>query len=179
MNVDFNSLKENLTLAPLEKLEEYYNPRNLNQKDAGILAAISKSSVSAIESAIGSLTHLISNLRIYKECMIDSINLQAESADIATKYTGDVPQQVNILPGVLSMPQTYDLTQIRTDNERMMAIKDQKDKAISQKDIYLRVAKEDVRLFIAAWKRLNISNASFDEFIDSLAKQIYGNTKGK
>ena len=174
MNSFYNDLKNNDTLAPLneEQLTEYYNPQWMNQRDAGILAAISKSSINAIETTIGTITHLAQNLKIYKECMIDSINLQAESADIVTQYTKEIPQQVNVLPGVVSIPPTYDLQKIRIDNERLIQIKDQKDKVKAQKDIYLKVCSEDVRLFISAWKKLNISNASFDEFIESINENI-------
>ena len=166
---NFNELKEQMTLAPLQ---EFYAPKNINSKDAGLLATIAKSSVSSIESTIGTLTHLVQNLKIYKECMIDSINLQAESADIATQYSKEIPQQANTLPGVVATPALYDLNQIRSDNERMIQIKDQKDKVMAQKDIYMRMCSEDVRLFLSAWKRLNISNASFDEFVESLNKAI-------
>jgi len=174
MNSHFDNLKENNTLAPVdgEQLQEYYNPKHLTKRDSGLLATISKSSITAIESTIGSLSHLLQNLKIYKECMIDSINLQAESADIATKYGNEIPQQVNSLPGVISIPASYDLGSIRTDNDRMMAIKDQKDKVANQKEIYLRISNEDVRLFLSAWKRLNLTNAAFDEFIEGLNKQI-------
>jgi len=174
MNSFYNDLINNNTLAPLqeEQLKEYYNPTSLGEHDIKILQSISHSSIRAIETTIGALTHLASNLKIYKDCMIASINLQAESADIATKYTKEIPQQSNILPGIVSAPQSFDLSAIRTDNERMMKIKKDKDKIQQQKDTYLRVAKEDVRLFLSAWKKLNISNAAFDEFIDSLNKQI-------
>jgi len=177
METFYNDLKNQNTLAPLEEasMTTIYAPKNLTQRDSSILARISQSSISAIETTIGSLTHLIQNLKIYKECMIDSINLQAESADISTKYGTDIPQQSNTLPGLNLLPQTFDLQDIRKDNERMMAMKDQKDKVMNQKDIYLRLANEDVRLFLSSWKRLNLSNSSFDEFIDGLHKGLNPN----
>jgi len=174
MNTHFNDLKEQETLAPLqeEKLEEFYAPKNLTPKDASILATISKSSITAIESTIGTLSHLIQNLKIYKECIVDSINLQAESADITTKYSKEIPQQSHILPGIISVPQAYNLNDIKTDNERMLQIKTSKDKSMKQKDIYLRISQEDVRLFLSSWKRLNLANASFDEFVESLNMEL-------
>jgi len=177
MESNFEQLKNNATLAPLqeEKLTEFYTPKSMNNRDATILATISKSSISAIESTIGTLTHLIQNLKVYKECMIDSINLQAESADIATKYSNEIPQQANVLPGVISIPHSYDLNAIKSDNERMMQIKDERDKVTTQKDIYLRVAREDVRLFLGAWRRLTLSDSQYDEFIESLNNEINKN----
>jgi hypothetical protein len=107
--------------------------------------------------------------------MIDSINLNAESIDMSTKYSRDIPSQSNNLPGVISTPQTYDLQAIRKDNEQMMMIQKEKEKVNIQKKIYMRMCSEDIKLFLAAWKRLNISNAAFDEFVESLNLMINSN----
>ena len=172
MDSHFNDLKENKTLAPLQ---EIYQSKNLSQKDSALLAQISKSAISSLNSTIGTLQHLLQNLTTYKECLVDRINLQAESADLATKYARDIPQQSHSLPGVISLPQAYNLDDIKADNSRMEQIKTLKDKAIKQKEIYLRLSEEDVRLFLMNWKRLNYSNASFDEFVESLNSEINQN----
>jgi Ni,Fe-hydrogenase I large subunit len=172
METYVNDLINSPSLAPLE---EMYNPQNLANTDSQILASISKSSIQAIESSIGSLSHLIDNLKIYKQCMIDSINLQAESADIATKYAVNAPTQSHTLPGVITTPQTYDLQSIKSDNERMEQVKTDKEKALQQKKIYLRLAEEDVRVFLQSWKRLQYSDVSFEEFVNTLNANINGN----
>lgn len=156
----------------MKRLSEIQKTINLNDQDTKILSSISKASISAIETTIGSLTHLIQNLNIYKETMIQSINLQAEQADMTAKYVRDIPQQSNTLPGVISTPQSYDLESIRKDNERMTFLSKETEKISKQKNIYLRLASEDVRLFLSSWKRLNLANASFEEFIESLNNQI-------
>ena len=175
METYFNDLKNQKTLAPLnesEHLTELYQSKNLSQKDANLLAQISKSSISSLESTIGSLQHLLSNLSVYKECLIDGINLQAESADLITKYSREIPQQSHTLPGIVTLPQSYDLESIKVDNDRMEQVKALKDKAIKQKEIYLRLSEEDVRIFLGSWKRLNYANASFDEFCESLNAEM-------
>ena len=175
METFINDLVNQPTLAPLnesEQLQEIYQTKNLSQKDANLLAQISKSAITSLQSTIGSLQHLLANLQIYKECLIDGINLQAESADLISKYTRNIPQQSHTLPGVISLPPSYDLESIKTDNERLTQVKELKDKAIKQKEIYLRLSEEDVRLFLGSWKRLNYANASFDEFIESLNAEL-------
>jgi len=169
MNTPVNELMNNSTLAPIK---EFYEPKNLGNNDAQMLATIAKSSISSIEAAVGAITHLISNLKTYKQCMIDSINLQAESADISTKYAINAPSQSHTLPGVISTPQAYDLHGIKSDNERMEQVKADKDKTFQQKRIYLRLAEEDIRVFLQAWKRLQYSDASFEEFIEVLNNSI-------
>jgi Ni,Fe-hydrogenase I large subunit len=168
MNVDIEQLLNSPSLDRLK--ENFYQPQNLNSKDSNILASISKASIQSLESSIGYLTHLVTNLKIFKECLIDSINLQAESADISSKYSKEAPQQSHILPGVISTPPDYDMAGIRSDNERMLQIQDQIEKATNQKNIYMRIAEEDVRLFLASWKRLAYQNTSFDQFIETLNK---------
>jgi Ni,Fe-hydrogenase I large subunit len=172
MKTKITDLINSPTLAPLK---EIYQPKNLGNNDAQMLANISKASITAIEQSVGSLTHLIDNLKIYKQCLIDSINLQAESADIATKYAVNAPSQSHTLPGVISLPQSYDLQSIRSDNERMEQVKASKDKILGQKKIYLRLAEEDVRVFLQAWKRLQYSDQSFEEFVEILNGTINKN----
>jgi Ni,Fe-hydrogenase I large subunit len=175
METFINDLISQPTLAPLEGLQEMYNPKNLADNDAKMLASISKSSINAIETSIGALNHLVENLNVYKQCMIDSINLQAESADIATKYAVSAPSASYTLPGIVTVPQSYDLQSIKSDNERMEQVKSNKEKAVSQKRIYFRLAEEDVRVFLQAWKRLAYSDASFEEFIEALNGSINKN----
>jgi Ni,Fe-hydrogenase I large subunit len=173
MNSDKEQLLHNATLDNIK--ESFYSPQNLNNKDANILASISKSSIQSLESCIGVLTHLLSNLKIYKECLIDNVNLQAEKLDITSKYAKDIPQQSNILPGVIQTPPSYDMSSLRSDNERMLQLKDSVDKASQQKDIYIKIAEEDVRLFLASWKRLNYQNISLDQFIDMMSNSLNKN----
>jgi len=170
MDSYFNDLKEQATLAPLqeEHLKELYQAQFIGKNDIAVLSAISRGSIAAIETCIGSLSHLISNLKIYKQCVIDAINLQSEAADMTMKYGRDIPKQSHQLPGIVSAPETYDLNAIKADNARMMEVSREKDKAIKQKDIYIRVSQEDVRLFLASWKRLNYQNIAFDQFVESL-----------
>lgn len=172
METKISDLINSSTLAPLK---EFYEPKNLANSDTKMLASIAQSSISAIESSIGALTHLIDNLKVYKQCFIDSINLQAESADIATKYSVSVPSQSHTLPGIISTPSSYDLNGIKSDNERMEQVKSTKDKVLQQKRIYFRMAEEDVRLFSQSWKRLQHSDISFEEFIEILNSNMNQN----
>jgi len=165
MNNNFNELRQQSTLAPLE---ETYKTKYMPTKDANIMSSLSQSSIVALEQAMGTVTHLLSNLKVFKECFIENINLQAEKTDITTRYAKEPPRQSHTLPGVVSMPEPYDLQAIRTDNERIMEISDRIEKTQAQKDIYLKLSKEDVRLFLSAWNRLIYSNAAIDQFMESM-----------
>ena len=155
--------------------EDLYKPEYFSDNDAKFLASLSRNNLEAIETAIGSLNHLIDNLKIYKRCMIDSINLQVESADIATKYGSRPVSQPYGLPGVINAPQAYDIQAIRKDNDRMESVKTMKEKCLHQKRIYHRMAEEDVKLFFQAWNRIQQSDLSFEEFIEALNGSINWN----
>jgi hypothetical protein len=158
------------TLAPLK--EAFYTPTSMSAKDANILASLSRSTIQSIESSIGTLTHLVNNLKIFKETLVDSINLQAEQTDMTIKYKRDIPTQSHILPGIIQTPVDYDMNSIRSDNERMIQMKDELDKVMKQKEVYLRLSEEDVRLFLSSWKRLVQTNVSFDEFIYAMSDNL-------
>ena len=162
-----------------ELKEDFYQARNLTGKDGQLLASISTESMNSVNKTIGAISDLLKNLNIYKECLVDSINLEAENADIATKYGGKQDQasgqQPYLLPGVVTTPRQYDIEAIKTDSKRIGEIQNERQKSESQKEVYLRICKEDVKVFIESWKRTNYYNVAFNEFIDSLNQSINKN----
>ena len=72
------------------------------------------------------------------------------------------------LPGVVTTPKTYDLNAIRQDSDRMNELAQEREKAASQKEAYLKLCREDVKVFLDSWKTLNFSNACFSEFISNV-----------
>ncbi|WP_407398845.1 hypothetical protein [Treponema sp.] len=113
----------------------------------------------------------------HKECLTDSINLEAEAADLASKYSNEDAKYNNAygLPGVITTPKTYDIDAIKSDSNRMAEIQSERQKVASQKETYLRLCKEDVQVFIEAWKALNYQNAYWNEFITTLNNNINQN----
>jgi Ni,Fe-hydrogenase I large subunit len=162
-----------VTLAPLQ--EALYSPQHLSRRDSNVLNNIAKTSVRNIETTLGALTHLLENIKMYKETMIDCINIQAEIADMSMKYAVNPVQQSHTLPGVISSPQMYDLKDIKSDNERMQQLKEEQTKCDQQKNLYMRLVSEDFRLLISSYKRMSWSNQSFDTFVESLNDQINAN----
>lgn len=149
--------------------EEFYTAKNLSGKDTKLLANLSTQNVSAISKAIAATTDLINNLKIYQSCLVDSINIEAECADISAKYGNEQKQYTSYtLPGVVTTPRQYDLDAIRKDSDRMKELSQERDKAASQKEAYLKLCREDVRVFLDAWKTLNFANSCFSEFISNV-----------
>ena len=145
------------TMAPIK---EYRQPDN----NARTLASIGKSSIASIESSIYTLTNLLENLRIYKQCVIDSINLQAESADTGGKYQISNYSQSHTLPGVLSVPQGTD--------ERIEQVKSAKEQTLNQKRIYFRLVDKDSKQYFQSLKGMQNSDIAFEEFLEILNDNI-------
>lgn len=156
--------------------EDWYKAKNLSGRDSQLLVELSTTNIESISKAIAALEALKKNLNIYKECLTDSINLEAESADLASKYAQDNTYQNNFnLPGTVSLPQSYDIDSIKKDSQRMIDIQKDRNKIASQSDTYLNICKAQMKVFVENWKNLNYGAISWKEFILSLNQNINQN----
>jgi len=137
----------------------------MNNMATQTLVSITKSSITSIDLCIDALTHLMENMEIYKQCLKDCINLQAESADNAPKYDFGAYPQSHTLPGVIQMfdHQNYDKT------EQINALKE---KALEQKRIYSRLLEKDSSLYFQSLKGLQRNDAYFEEALEILNGNI-------
>lgn len=160
-----------------ETIKEFYQTKNVSQRDSVLLTQLINDNVSSISKTIAALQDLQKNLNIYKSCLVDSINLETESADLAIKYSTNEQEYNHFgsLPGISTTPVSYNLDTIQADSKRMMQIQSEKEKVANQKETYLRICKEDVKMFIESWKALNYNNAYWNQYIESLNKTINQN----
>ena len=156
-------------------MAEFYKAKNLQGLDAKLLVELSSYNLDAVNKAIASIDVLKRNLEVYKECLIDSINLEAESADIATEYaTEEVGQSYN-LPGTISKPALVDIDKVKADSTRMISIQSSRTKVSGQADMYLSQCKSCVTSFFQAWKAMNAGIASWKDYIFNLNNSINKN----
>jgi hypothetical protein len=164
------ALQRMATLAPLK--EQTYQPQNLSPKDAALLKTISENLVKNTDMTISALQAMVSNLRMYKEVMVDSINAQGELVDLEMKYESNPPQQVHSLPGITTLPPAYDLSSIKSDNERFETLKDMSEKAEKQRDLYVKIIQQEFKLFSQSLRRLLYNDNTFSTFVGSLQNKI-------
>jgi len=131
-----------------------------------ILYSISNSNTIAINASIEALTHLIANLKLYKQCMADSMKLLS----VKNTYNDKIapPFQSHNLPGVLSFSQILNLQNIKTDDK----IKKDKEQVLRQKRILFRLIQKDSKIFIKALRSFELSDASFEEFLEIISDNI-------
>jgi len=142
---------------------------NQYSTDSQTLSSITRSSITSIKSAIEVLNQLIENLKIYQQCVIDSVNLIAESAENnSTKYSYGTYSQSHTLPGVIQSNQVFD----HQEADRMIQINDLKEKVLRQKRIYFRLLEKDSKLYFQSVKALKRSDISFEEFLEILDNNI-------
>ena len=156
--------------------QDWYKAKNLSGRDSQLLVELSTANIDAISKTIGALEALQKNLNIYKDCLVDSINLEVESADLASKYAQDMSYQNNYnLPGTISMPKSYDIDAVKADSARMIEIQKDRNKISSQADTYLNICKSQMKVFVENWKNLNYGSVSWKEFLMSLNNNINQN----
>jgi len=163
MKTYIQDLVNSPTLAPIKqncKLE------NLSERETQILASISASNITAIESLVSTLTHITNNLEMYKQAMIDCTNLLAETINSNKKKDTIIPFQCPNLPGIISLPKPrdveYDLEKINVLNE----------KALRQKRIFFRIIQKECKLLFQSIKGLELNDSTFEEFIEILHDRI-------
>lgn len=159
----------------MEKLEEY-NPQNLSKRDTDNINTLTNQSVTAISKLMAAIQDLNSNINLYKECMVDYLNISTEVIDIQSKYKSNSLNGKGVgsgqLPGIYTQPQSYNLEEIKQDAARIEALNKEENKIKSQRDNYLILCREDIKLIIEYWKTMNRTNLNFDNYIIELDKLI-------
>ena len=159
----------------MEKLEEY-NPQNLTKRDTDNINSLTNQSVAAISKLMAAIQDLNNNIALYKECMVDYLNITIEALDIQSKYKSNNLTGKGVgsgqLPGIYTQPQSYNMEEVKQDAARLEALTKEEDKVKSQRDNYLILCREDIKLIIEYWKTMNRSNLNFDNYIIELDKII-------
>lgn len=159
----------------MEKLEEY-NPQNLSKRDTDNINLLTSQSVAAISKLMAAIQDLNSNINLYKECMVDYLNISTEVIDIQSKYKSNSLNGKGVgsgqLPGIYTQPQSYNLEEVKQDAARIEALNKEENKIKSQRDNYLILCREDIKLIIEYWKTMNRTNLNFDNYIIELDKII-------
>ena len=159
----------------MDKLEEY-NPQNLTKRDTDNINSLTNQSVAAISKLMAAVQDLNNNINLYKECMVDYLNISTEILDIQSKYKSNGLEGKGVgsgqLPGIYTQPQSYNLEEIKADSQKLEALNNEESKVKSQRDNYLILCREDIKLVIEYWKTMNRSNLNFDNYILELDKII-------
>jgi hypothetical protein len=134
-------------------------PGNRNTQ---ILDSISKSSISAIVSSINDVSHLLNNLHIYQQSMIDCLALLAKTSENPVQNTFP-PYQSHTLPGVVSFQQI-----LKANGEPNETIEELQEKALNQKRVIYRLIENDFALVNQVFHRLQKSDLYIEEFVHIL-----------
>jgi hypothetical protein len=159
----------------MDKLEEY-NPQNLTKRDTDNITTLTNQSVNAISKLIASIQDLNNNINLYKDCMVDYLNITTEILDIQSKYKSNNLEGKGVgsgqLPGLYTQPQSYNMEEVKQDSAKLEALNGEESKVKSQRDNYLILCREDIKLIIEYWKTMNRTNLNFDNYIIELGKII-------
>jgi hypothetical protein len=164
------ALENTTTMAPLK--EAVYTPQNLTQKDSMLLGTISGNLIKNTDMVISALQSMMSNLKMYKEVMIDAINSESESIDLEVKYQNNPPRQIHTLPGITTLPPSYDIQEIKSDNDRFEQMKELRDKSEKQRDLYVKLLQQEFKMFSQSFRRMLYNDNTLQVFVESLNKKM-------
>lgn len=141
--------------------------------DAALLGSVSNANIDAISKCLAAMEVLKADLMVYKDVLVNSINLEAESADISSAYGQPPASPQYNLPGVYTnMPTPWDIDQIRADSQRMIDIQGQRNKVAAQSDLYLNKCKREMAVLIENWKNLSFNNLAWKDYLLTLNKGL-------
>jgi hypothetical protein len=101
--------------------------------------------VQALQGSIGGLSEIVQ----------DYVNCSLERADIIKKYYYDDQYQNHLpLPGMVTAPRSYDISQVKADNERVEQVQDLMEKAEDQKNISTNLLQSDFEDVVTSYKNL-------------------------
>lgn len=154
-------------------LKEAYSAKNLSRQDSNNLSSMGAATVNSVDSLVNILSHFISTLKAYKSVLSDHVDFSSETIDIASKYSkNNIQTQAHILPGVITAPAQYNINELKSDHNRLQAVKQQADKVKSETDIYMRILSEDMSIILKNWKKVNFNSAMFSQLIEVLNASI-------
>ena len=124
----------------MKKYKETITNSVTDGKVNSALQNISSSISQSVVNSNATLTQLQSALQMYKEALDDYIQLSVEKSTLSAKYSNDNAGNPYDLPGVFSSTMgTFDLGQMKIDNQRIEEILPLLDQAESQKDLYFKM----------------------------------------
>ena len=131
----------------------------MNQNQA--IASIKKSCINSIDSSVGLLTNLLENLHIYRQSILDSFNLEAESINNDKNSTNTTTWQSHTLPGIISFPEI-----IKSESDKAQQVESNKEKLLQQKRLFFRFIENNYEHLLQSLKQLKYSDASYEEFLE-------------
>lgn len=151
-----------------------YEPIALDKDDIRAVESIRTNLLSSVDASLQHLVNLTEALKAYRETIVTSIDSNIEYADIISRYAEPANNSTTYnLPGVMaSTVASYDINAIRSDNIRLAACKEKKEKSNNQRDSYF---KSTARNFAALRSDLNgvgDYNQRLFAFLEMLDKKI-------
>jgi len=134
---------------------EVYKPSNLDSKESKFIDVMMQKLMVQFGDMDAKVNSFKSTLGQFAETIADHVNMSLERADIVTKYYKDEEtiQPHNQLPGIVAVPQPYDIAEVRADNEKVKEINTLIKKLEDQRNITTRMLKGDYEGFVSSYNK--------------------------
>jgi hypothetical protein len=155
-------------------LDQFFQAEHLTSDQKGFVAKLTKRLTSAIGEFSGTVTKLQGSISGFNETMTDYVNCAMEQYDIIQKYYYDDGQSGNYapLPGIVSVPSSYDVNEVKSDNQRLEEIQGMLEQSEDQKNITQQLLQKDYEAVIESYKVLVSVLQGLGEAIATMDAQI-------
>lgn len=155
-----------------KRVTEGYVVQNIDEKNSKVIEALRTGLKNNIEKCLKEIDSLKSSVSLYRDSVVDYVDLAVEKSDIVAKYSKANNAGTYNLPGVFaSSASSYDLDAMRADNQRIEQVKSQYDIAEGQKDTYFKMivrAQNEMKLYLTAIARMN---TDLEIYLEQLAQE--------
>jgi hypothetical protein len=144
-----------------------YEPKNLESKESKFINVVLQKLAVQFGDMESKIDSFKSTLTQFVETIADHVNMSLERADIITKYYKDeeTVQPHNQLPGIVSVPQQYNIAEVRGDNEKIKEINALIEKLEDQRNITTKMIKGDYEAFVSSYTK---AMALVQDLVESL-----------
>jgi hypothetical protein len=153
------------------KVEESYQTANIDEKNQKVLGSLRKNLEENISQALTQIDALKSSVSLYRDSLKDYCDLAVEKADLIAKYSKADTGGTYNLPGVFATSSaSYNLSQMKQDNQRSEEVKNMCDNAENQKELYFKMiirAQNELQLDLRTIARLG---NDIDAYLEQLAQ---------
>jgi hypothetical protein len=151
-------------------VDALYRPKNLDSTESKFIDSVIRKLAVQFEDLNSKVDSFKSTLSQFAETITDHVNMTLERADIVTKYYKDevAVQPHNQLPGIVAVPEPYDVAEVKADNQKVEEINSLIEKLEDQRNITTRMLKGDYEGLVSSYGKAMVLVQGLVESLISL-----------
>lgn len=157
-----------------------FKTSEIETKNKTILNALQAASAESAQKAETSVQSMSTALKEFANVLKQYIELNVEKSTIVAKYSGEEPGGAYNLPGVFSSSAgSYDLTQMKADNQKLQQVIQQLKEVTATKELYTKIIERSTSELRTQLKVLSKSTQDIEAYLLQLEEFSDWQTKSQ